>query len=144
MPAKNAVKDYQPQSWYHVYNRGAYKNTVFRENQDFWVFRKIVRSWLRKNPDRIQITPFSLMENHFHFELYQENKNDMTSFMRSIGTSFSLYICKKYGHSGHVFEGIYQAILLPRKCDQQRVRKYILSNPIEAGYLNWPHVGKFI
>jgi len=144
MPSKHSIKDFQPKTWYHVYNRGAYKNLVYRNKQDFWVFRKMARSWIRKNPGRITITPFALLENHFHFKLYQENAGDMTEFMRSIGTSFGMYISKKYDHSGHVFEGIYQAILLPDFRDQQRVRKYILSNPIEAGYLNWEHVGDYI
>jgi putative transposase len=141
VPAKNAIKDYQPNSYYHVYNRGAFKNTIFKKKEDYWVFREIIRRKLKKMAGKITITPFCLLPTHFHFLLFQQGIHDMESFMRSVMTSYSRYYCKKYGHSGHLCEGPYKAILLPTPHDRQRIRKYILANPIEAGHFNWKHVG---
>jgi putative transposase len=90
---------------------------------------------------RITICPFSLLPNHYHFLLTQVGVRDMEHFMRSVITSYGRYFCSKYNHSGHIFEGPYKAVLLKTKQDIWRVRKYILSNPSEAGFYNWPHVG---
>lgn len=46
MPAKNSVKDYFPDSYYHLYNRGVEKREIFLDQQDFGVFLKYLRQYL--------------------------------------------------------------------------------------------------
>lgn len=46
MPPKYTIKDYQPRSYYHVYNRGAFKKQIFKETKDYWAFRKLVKKTL--------------------------------------------------------------------------------------------------
>ena len=38
MPAKNSLKDYAPDSYYHVYNRGVAKQDIFLDEQDYKTF----------------------------------------------------------------------------------------------------------
>jgi len=144
VPAQNVVKKYLSQAHYHIYNRGAFKNDVFPTEKDIWVFRKITRKKLKQFQGNISIEAFAILQNHFHFLFYQEREHLMEHFMRSIMTSYSLYYCRKHAHSGHIFEGPYKAIILLNKGDIWRTRKYILSNALEAGYLNWTHVGQKI
>ena len=38
MPAKNVVKEYKPQSYYHLYNRGVNKAEIFLDDRDYKTF----------------------------------------------------------------------------------------------------------
>lgn len=38
MPAKNVIKSYVPDGFYHVYNRGVNKTNIFLDEQDYGVF----------------------------------------------------------------------------------------------------------
>lgn len=46
MPAKNKIKDYFPNGYYHVYNRGVEKRTIFVDNQDEAVFLSYLKEYL--------------------------------------------------------------------------------------------------
>ena len=38
MPAKNSIKQYAENGYYHIYNRGVAKQPIFLDEQDFAVF----------------------------------------------------------------------------------------------------------
>lgn len=46
MPAKNAIKIYIENGFYHVYNRGVEKRNIFLDNQDFQVFISYLKIYL--------------------------------------------------------------------------------------------------
>lgn len=46
MPAKNAVKEYAPNAYYHLYNRGVEKRTIFIDEQDRAVFLSYLKTYL--------------------------------------------------------------------------------------------------
>lgn len=46
MPAKNAVKEYSPNAYYHLYNRGVEKRTIFLDEQDHAVFLSYLKTYL--------------------------------------------------------------------------------------------------
>lgn len=46
MAAKNSLKDYYPDSFYHLYNRGVEKRNIFQDGQDFGVFLKYLKEYL--------------------------------------------------------------------------------------------------
>ena len=46
MPAKNAIKTYSPESYYHVYNRGVNKRIIFKDQQDYSVFLSYLKTYL--------------------------------------------------------------------------------------------------
>jgi putative transposase len=54
MPARNAIKCYVENGYYHVYNRGVNKDEIFTDSQDFTVFLKYVKQYLTPK-DRRQI-----------------------------------------------------------------------------------------
>ncbi len=43
MPSINQLKDYKENAYYHIYNRGVGKMTIFREEQDYQVFLHYLR-----------------------------------------------------------------------------------------------------
>ena len=46
MPGKNSIKEYVPDAYYHLYNRGVDKQPIFREDQDFWVLLSYLKTYL--------------------------------------------------------------------------------------------------
>lgn len=46
MPAKNSIKIYSENSYYHIYNRGVEKRLIFLDEQDYVVFLSYLRDYL--------------------------------------------------------------------------------------------------
>lgn len=46
MPAKNSLKIYAPDGFYHVYNRGVEKRNIFLDEEDYRMFLFYLRSYL--------------------------------------------------------------------------------------------------
>ncbi len=57
MPAKNSIKEYRADSYYHIYNRGVEKRDIFMDNQDYAVFTSYIKNYLLpKDVDFLQET----------------------------------------------------------------------------------------
>lgn len=46
MPARNSIKQYAPDSFYHIYNRGVEKRDIFLDDQDYSVFLSYLKTYL--------------------------------------------------------------------------------------------------
>ena len=154
MPARNTIKIYASEQYYHVYNRGANKQTVFHEASDYQYFFYLLKRHLSNKPafdshgreyrhlrEKIEIVVFCLMPNHFHILLYTHTETGMELLMRSLITAYSMYYNKKYEHSGHVFQGAYKASLIDSDKYLQHISRYIHLNPKD--YKNYPYSSYF-
>jgi len=63
------IKKYYQGAMHHVYSRGANKELIFRDEQDYYYFLKRLRFYKEKY--KISIICFILMPNHFHLETEQ-------------------------------------------------------------------------
>ncbi len=55
MAAKNSLKVYSPNSYYHIYNRGVEKRPIFKNEQDYAVFMSYLKNYLTpKNEDELR------------------------------------------------------------------------------------------
>lgn len=73
---------------------------------------KELGSFLLAKERVVDIASYSLNPNHFHLVLKQLKDKGISNFMHKLGTSFTNHFNKKYGHSGHVFQGPFKAILI--------------------------------
>ncbi|MDP3888441.1 MAG: transposase, partial [bacterium] len=46
MAARNSRKDYSPDTYYHIYNRGVEKRLIFQDEQDYAVFLSYLKTYL--------------------------------------------------------------------------------------------------
>ena len=50
MPSKNIEKIFIPETYYHVYNRGVEKRTIFLDDEDYHVFLNLLKRYLDDKP----------------------------------------------------------------------------------------------
>jgi putative transposase len=149
MPQKHSIKIYVKNGFYHVYNRGVEKRTIFEDEKDYKVFLSYLKEYLSPPPDsylqggtlkakchenfsdEIELHCFCLMPNHFHFLIRQNQKNSMQRFLKSLLTRYSMYFNKKYKRVGKLFQGHYKAILVTEDGYLLHLSRYIHRNPYE-------------
>lgn len=149
MPAKNVVKTYIENGYYHVYNRGVEKRNIFLDKQDCAVLLHYLKMYLapideiKKLSDlnisvnrfiplnlsqEIDLLSFSLMPNHFHFLLKQSTRDGITKFLRRLATSYVMYFNKKYKRVGALFQGTYKGTLIDSDEYLLHLSRYIHLN----------------
>ena len=149
MPAKNRIKIYVDNTYYHVYNRGVEKRTIFLDEKDYKVFLSYLKFYLsppeprgpspRLSPAqqltnhnlKIALISYCLMPNHFHLLIKQTDKNCMTNFVRALCTRYSMYFNKRYARIGSLFQGRYKAVLVDNEMQFLYLTKYIHRNPLD-------------
>jgi putative transposase len=119
-----------PQQYYHVYNRGAHKADIFRNEADYVFLLKLVKK--RVKEDNVSVIAYCLMSNHYHFLLRQNGEIQIGKFMQAIFNVYTKAFNAKYGHSGTLFEGPYRAIHIDPTEYLLHLCRYIHRNPIEA------------
>lgn len=142
MPSRNVVKRYAPQSYYHVYSRGVAKQNIFEGENDYIVFISLFKRYLSQEEaksstrhaypfykDRIKLLSYSLMPNHIHILLYQEDERAIVDFMRSVMTSYSMYFNKTNNRVGPILQGRYRASLITDQTYLEHISRYIHLNP---------------
>lgn len=151
MAAKNVIKHYCENGYYHLYNRGVAKNDIFATEQDYAVFLYYLKEYLSppqtptqeeiaamKTPyllknycDEIELIAFCLMPNHFHLLLKQRKERSIEHFMRSLLIRYSQYVNKNKGRVGHLYQGVYKGILVERDEYLWWLSRYLHRNPLK-------------
>jgi putative transposase len=142
MPSRNLVKQYAEGGYYHIYNRGVEKRTIFIDEQDYSVFLRFLRSYLtdetvfpnRTSPRvnlsaKVQIVAYCLMPNHYHLLIHQNVADGMTQLMRRALTGYSMYFNRRHGRVGPLFQAYFKAALIQTDEYLMHVSKYIHLNP---------------
>ena len=152
MPAKNTIKLYLSGGYYHIYNRGVEKRSVFSDRDDYTRFLHFLKLYLSPAEDlrkefpllrshivqnnlnaEVELLAFCLMPNHYHLLVKQNQKDGITKLTRALITSYSMYFNKKYERVGPLFQGIYKAANIDSDEYLLHVSRYIHLNPIARG-----------
>lgn len=142
MPTRNVIKEYDTQSYYHIYSRGVDKKDIFREEADFTVFVSLFKRYLspevQKTPQRLpypnyskrlELLCYAFMSNHIHLFVYQDDSYAIRDFMRALLTSYSMYFNKKYKRVGPLFQSRYLASRITNDSYYEHISRYIHMNP---------------
>jgi len=142
MPSRNIVKEYAPDSYYHVYARGINKQKIYMDAVDYRYFTDLFARYLSRKPSiskdgvaypsyakEIKLISYCLMPNHYHMMIHQDSIDDLQKFMRSLNTSYSRYFNLRHKRSGPLFESSYKAVRIDQSSYYDHITRYIHLNP---------------
>jgi putative transposase len=146
---------------YHVYNRGAHKQSTFHDRSDYirflflilflqstLVFDQVSRAvhYFVKHSvfdiddsdaeeivrgRYVELISFCLMPNHFHLILREVQENGIARYMQRVLNGYTKYYNTKYEVSGHLFQGPYKAVHIEDNEQLMYLSAYIHRNPRE-------------
>lgn len=144
--------------FYHVFNRGVGKKTVFRDKSDYSRFLFLILYFQSpatfKNISRVSKTTkeitflyvsekeveeiiknryvtlfaFCLMPNHFHILIKETTEGGIAKYMQRVLNSYTKYFNTKYEVPGHLFQGPYKAVHIEDNDQLLHLSAYIHKN----------------
>lgn len=120
---------------YHVFARGNGKQTIFFDSADKMDFLRL----LEKTNDRYEwlCHTYCLMPNHFHL-LLELLKGSLSRGMQFLSSIYAQNLNKRKNWVGHVFQGRFKSILIQRDAYLLELSRYIVLNPVRAGFVSDP------
>ncbi len=147
--------------YYHIYNRGNNKQSIFLEPPDYHNFLKrllicldtksqkefptkrqrgsFVERSLRITPlppNAFSILAYCLMPNHYHFLIKQNSDIGIDRLISKVCSSYAWYFNRKYSHVGNIFQDHFKAKLVENDAYLTYLSAYIHNNPKSP--INYP------
>ena len=97
----------------HVLNRGNGRAEVFHDQADYAAFAELLARACGRVPMRI--LGWCLMPNHFHLVLWPRGDGELAGWMQWLMTSHVRWYHRRYGSSGHVWQGRYKSFPVQRR-----------------------------
>ncbi len=114
----------------HVIMRGIAKMVLFEDRSDYLFFLKKMKSYSENTS--VSICIYCLMDNHVHMLVYDPN-TELSSFIKKLAISYSLFFNNKYERNGHLFQNRFISKPVEDDAYMNKVIRYILLNPEKAG-----------
>ncbi|MCL5784901.1 MAG: transposase [Patescibacteria group bacterium] len=140
--------------FYHIYNRGSEKRTIFESRRDYQRFLKTLKYYQLEGPKPrfsrfpsplvkeldeskkiVKIVAYCLMPNHFHILLTPTKDGCITEFMSKVSNSYTKYYNTKYGRVGPLLQGEFKAVIMESDEQMIHVSRYIHLNPLASGII---------
>jgi len=116
---------------YHVYNRGANRQPIFRSDENYRSLllrvKKYASDW------DVTAIAYCLMPNHYHFVLRQDGQRPLNGFMQAVFNSYTKAFNKMCNRTGTLFEGPFRALPVTQENYLLHLCRYIHLNPLAAG-----------
>lgn len=148
MPYQQAV--FANGEFYHVFNRGVEKRTIFLDERDYQRFLCTLEYYRFKKPPikfslknrpsifkqvrddalLVEIISFCLMPNHIHLLVRQIDEEGITKFMSKVLNSYTKYFNTKHHRVGPLFQGAFKAKRIEKEQQLLHVSRYIHLNPL--------------
>ncbi len=122
-----------PGAWYHVMNRGANRNRIFSQDEDYERFLKVLQEAC--SLFNVYISAYCLMCNHYHIVVNTPEGN-LSRFMRHVNGVYTQRYNISHKRDGALFRGRYKALLIQVEEYLTQVVKYVHLNPLKAKVVN--------
>lgn len=115
-----------PGAFFHVIVRGNQRATIFHDEADYITYLNRLERDRRR--DGVTLHAYVLMRNHVHL-LLETGPQPLSRTMQTLQSTYSQYYNRRYGKTGHVFQGRYHAILCDRDAYLLELVRYLHLNP---------------
>lgn len=146
--------------FYHLYNRGVDRRTVFATKDDherFQTYLYILNDAHNEKPsdcfktierraasfEKSRIEPlvsigaYCLMPNHFHILATPRVEQGISKFMQKLQTAYTMYFNKKSSRTGSLFQGTFKATHVEEDAQLKYLYAYIHLNPAKLLTEDW-------
>jgi putative transposase len=155
---------FQLGEWYHCYNKSIEGRHAFVDARDYYRFLELLylandtyplrrddvglRKFeevlaLPRGKRLVHIEAFCLMPDHYHLVLKEVVEGGITSFMRKIGTAYTLYFNSRHRRSGNLFLKPFKSIHAPKEKHLGQLVSYVHCSPatlVDPKWKNGPVV----
>jgi putative transposase len=118
-----------PGLFYHVMQRGNYKQPVFYSTDDRLFYLALLNE--RCEMYSVRLFAYCLMDNHVHLIASPMNERSFSSAFRDIHMRYAQHINKRNKQIGHLWQGRYRSKELNESHLYAAVR-YVETNPVRA------------
>jgi putative transposase len=124
-----------PGAVYHVTSRGNAKQAIFLENVDNHKFLEVLSTVV----DRFNwlCHAYCLMRNHYHL-MIETPEGNLSRGMRQLNGVYTQVFNQRHNRVGHLLQGRYKAILVEKDTHLLSLCRYIILNPLRAGFVKRP------
>ncbi len=152
-----------PGEFYHLYNRGTEKRSIFSGKSDYERFltllyfsnsdkpvhlqlqgrtlKEVTAAGTTRGEPLVEICAYVLMPNHFHLLVRGKEEDGISLFMQKLLTGYTMYFNKRYSRTGALFQGKFKAT----HADTDRYLKYLFAyihlNPVKLVEPKWKESG---
>jgi putative transposase len=119
----------------HVMSRGNDKQHIFLGDADFTHFLELLASLLERFD--VQCVAYCLMWNHTHL-LLRPAQQPLSRLMQHLNSAHCQNFNRRHGRVGHLLQGRFKSLWVEDDIYFLRVLRYIVRNPVAAGYVNDP------
>jgi REP element-mobilizing transposase RayT len=126
----------QPDTWYHIINRGIAKRALFETDDEARFFLSRLARQVRA--ERIEIHAFCLMTTHYHL-LVRSPIGDVSEGMRLAQSAYSRYFNRRHKRDGSLVRGRFFSRSAKTLEYRHTLLRYIHHNPVKAGLASQAH-----
>ena len=127
--------------YYHIYNRGANRNSIFIEASNYYFVLRKMREYSAKYD--ISVLAYVLLPNHYHFCLRQDGDHPARFLPQYTFNAYTKAFNKRYDHSGTLFQGPFRSIEVTTESYLLNLIRYIHANPVLHGLVDDPGMWAF-
>ena len=139
MPARDVT--FAKDNYYHVYNRGASRKSIFRQEENYRYALRLLKKYARQC--KVAVIAYCLLPNHYHFLLRQDGSDPAGRVPQYLFNAYTKAYNKRYEHTGTLFEGRFKAVHVDNEPYLIHVCRYIHANPVKHGLVlspsDWPY-----
>ena len=155
--------------FYHIYNRGVEKRTIFENRRDHDRFLKTLQYYQLAGPKPrfskffvnksfkpelaekiVEIIAYCLMPNHFHLLIKQLKDRGISEFLSKLSNSYTKYYNTKHTRVGPLLQGEFKAVLIESEEQLTHVSRYVHLNPYvsflvkDLNFFEWSSYAEYI
>jgi REP element-mobilizing transposase RayT len=123
-------------SYYHIYNRGAIRQSIFREDRNYAYLLRLMKQVAAEC--KVAIIAYCLLPNHYHWLVRQDGDTSAGVLPKRVFGSYSQAFNRAYNGSGTLFQGPYCATLVDSDAYLLHICRYIHGNAVKHGIAATP------
>ena len=129
-----------PGALYHITARGNRKQDIYLGSSDRYHFLQILENTVERY--NWVCHAYCLMNNHYHLLIETPDAN-LSIGMRQLNGVYTQYFNRSNDSVGHLFQGRFKSILVEKEPYLLELSRYIVCNPVRAGFSREPQDWKW-